>query len=187
MGQRCHERRRLGMGARGTGQAEVGDFDFTGIGEQHVGRFHVPVDDALAVRGAETAANLLKDAEGLARCKTPAFLYDLFEIAPANIFHHEVHQIVAHVVISDGDHIRMGDIRGDDSFRFESFTNRGLAGEVVIQDLHDNGSVQALVHAAVDPRHATQGEQMVEPVAAIQRLAQVRVGQGRAHFADAPA
>ncbi|GAA1409986.1 hypothetical protein AUR04nite_25050 [Glutamicibacter uratoxydans] len=70
----------------------------------------------------------------------------------------------------------MSNIRCDDGFRLKSLANSGFIGKILVENLDDNGPVQALVHPAIDSRHAAQSEQMVDSVAFIEGSAEVWVG-----------
>ncbi len=74
-----HAGRGDGRVALDLGDAEVGEHDPAVVGDQHVGRLHVAVQDALAVRGAQHVEHGEPDLGGAARLQQAVLPDDLGE------------------------------------------------------------------------------------------------------------
>ncbi len=89
------------------GDAEVGHLRHTALRQQHVGRLHVAVDDALGVGGGEAVEHRLHHLEGQASRHRAVQLQPVLEAAAAHELHHDVRRVLLEHQVVDRDDVRV--------------------------------------------------------------------------------
>jgi hypothetical protein len=108
------------------GDAEVGEHDAAGVGEQHVARLDVAVEDALGVGGAQRAEQVdadLRDEPGRQRA---LLLDDLLEGAALDQLHDDPGKAVHHDGVVHGGDRGMVEARGEARLTDHAFAQLGL-------------------------------------------------------------
>ena len=172
----------VGFGDRSR-QPEVGDLDAAAVdvGEQHVLRFDVAVDQAGLVGGTEGGQNRLEHVEGLPRAERAVGADQVAQRATANQLHRKEDMALIGALVIDRDDVgvaqpggcvRLADEAGDELF---------VVSEARMHDLEGDRAVQSTVMGLVDHGHATASEAASDPVAPVEQAPDERVGDSRVH------
>jgi hypothetical protein len=144
-------------GARHAGESEVEDLHVTVSGEKDVLGLQVPVHDAALVRGRESAGDLQREVDRLARVeRRPG------EPRPQGLSLEELRDGVGDVALDaeivDGEDVRMrqgGDRLG---FPLEARARFRVAREMLWQDLDRDVAIQLRVAGAIDLSHPARAQ-----------------------------
>ncbi len=163
----------------GLGEAEVDDLHLPVLGDEHVGRRHVAVDDverlpvgaAHLVGVGEALADLGGDeAGGLDGEALPAGLHvldDLLEIGAVDVLHHDEVGVLADADVEDLGHVGVREVRGearlveehgDEALLLAQRREDALDGDLLLEAL----DARALGEEHL--RHAARGEALEDPV-----------------------
>ena len=158
----------------GPGDAEVHHLDVATLGEHHVGRLDVAVDDAHPVAVVQRREDALGDAGGLVGVHRGLLVQDLAQGLALHQLHDDVGQrdrrapgleglVLAGVVDrDDGGVVEPGRGLG---LAAEPGQECGVAGQVRAQHLDGDGAPEAGVLAGVDLGHATPADEAADLVA----------------------
>lgn len=86
---------------------KVADLGPSILGEQHVLRLHVPVDDAFGVGRRQPLAHLCRDAHCLLHWQRAAFFQQRAQAATGEVLHHQIDIGLHDLESIDGDDMRM--------------------------------------------------------------------------------
>ena len=144
--------------------------------EEDVGRLHVAVDEPGGVGGAERVGDLGADGEHGVQLEGTVFV----EVGPEGGARHELHHdgvdaVLGHRVVDRHDR-RVGEAGGGDGFASESADERLVSGEVGVQDLGRDPTVEELIAGVPHGGHAAGRDGAVQSVAAGERPARQVVG-----------
>ena len=89
-------------------RAEVGDLDHALIGDEHVARPQIAMDDALLVRVIHRVADLAGVVERAIEIERAVALDHRFERVARHVLHHDEKHIVLLLGGEDGDDVRDG-------------------------------------------------------------------------------
>ena len=102
------------------GRPEIGHLDDALLGDEHVSRSQVAMDDALAMRVIHRVADLARVVERARQLERAFTLDDRFERVAGHVLHHDEEDVV---LLLGGDH-------SDDVGMTERGEQTGLAGEL---------------------------------------------------------
>lgn len=157
-------------GAVGLGDPEVEDLDHPALGDHHVGRLDVPVDDPGVVRGPERVRDPPGPLQGVGE-RWQAVLQRLGEAAALEQLHHQEHGVApgafgaAEVV--DGGDVGVREVPGETRLPLEP---PGVLGGFGIPDLHRDPAAHPGVLGPPDLAEAAPAEQLVELVTPLDDL-----------------
>ena len=135
------------------GQSEVHDLGLVFGADHDVGRFDVPVDDALLVSLPEAPGHLDGDPEGLARIHGTG-LDPVLQALSFDIRHGDKGLSVGLVDLEDGADIGMIQSRGGPGLAYKTLLGLRIAGQLRRQKLQGDGSAQADILGLIDHSHA---------------------------------
>ncbi len=170
-------RRHVGRRARaerfagGAGQAEVGQTDFAGAVEHHVGRLEIAVDHAALVRGGEPGADLTRDLERAILRKAADAPQQRREIFAVDVLHRQEGAAVELVDVIDAADVRVRHLPRHAHFGVELRQPRRIAIDVRGKELQRDGLPELQIVGAVDLAHAAAAAPLDDPVAPAQERA----------------
>ena len=164
-------------------QPEVGDLDGTVVGDEHVLRLDVAVHQPGPVRGGQRGEHRLQHGQRDRHVHGTALPQEFAQGAALYEFHDEerVPAVAALVVHRDQRGVAEPGHRA--SLELEAGQELRIIGEHRVHDLDGHRTVQAGVEPAVHRGHAAPGDGGVDPVAALEQLAeQVHPATHRRHL-----
>ena len=151
----CEVERRAGETSGGVvaqlaSRAEVHQHDAAIVRQHHVMALDVAMQQTGAVHGANRAAEINADLNGLRYSEAPALLEQLFERASLDELHPQADLVANLLGAVDGDDVRMANLRQQSAF-FDDRAGACLAGQRVgRQELERDFAVEPSVAGAVD-------------------------------------
>ena len=172
VGGSAHHRagaRQIGVGiAEHRGDAEVGDFDLSVAGDQHVARLHVAVDDTTAVGDAECGRDVARDFGGAIRVERTLCADEIGQAATVDEFHDDEVRVVLLAPVEDADDVRVIQVGRGLRLPPEALDERGVGGEVGEQDLDRHRPIEQAITSEEDIGHPTAREASLELVPAVE-------------------
>ena len=153
--------------ARRLRDAEVGDLDFAGIGDEQVARLHVAVHDAVRVRVFERAGDLRADRCYLARRQRATSVEDVAQAVSVDQLHHEVGAVRVFAPVVDRHHVRVVEARGRARLAPEALARARRRRR---RKLHRDRAVEQHVERGEDLAHAAHSDERNEAVAAAEHI-----------------
>ena len=150
------------VAARGLGDAEVGDLHRARRGHEHVGRLHVAVHEAGAVRGVERVGDLLADADDVGDGSPPRSSIRWRSVGPVDQLHHDVGDAVVVAGVVGGDDVGVRQAAAAIASWRKRARVRVVGGEVGAEHLHRDPARQHGVVGDPDRGHAAAGERLDE-------------------------
>ncbi len=138
-------------------QTEVDDFRVAVLGEHHVGRLEIAVDDALVVRAREPFGDLGGDFEGAVR-RQRAARGQVAQLLAAHQLHRDEVDAVGFVDRVDDRDVRMFERGGSARLLNEPLAPVGVGHQLRRQHLERHLAVQAQVERAIDDAHAAAAD-----------------------------
>ena len=166
------------QGIDAAGDAEVEDLDdrgdADGLDEDVVG-LEVAVKNAVLVRLAEALGDLARELEGL-ELGHAALLEPLGEALPGQQLHHHVRPAIFRLaVLVHADRRRVAQLRGHLELAAEAGHELGVRQALAAHQLDRHLTVDLGVVGLVDDAHAALTDDLLDPVAAADRLVDVVV------------
>ena len=118
--------------------------------------------DALLVGESERAGNLVRQRKRLPDRQRPFALDQLLERFAANVLEHDVLEPVEVPAVDDGDDVGVRHTSDRPRLAAEALHELRVAGEVLVQDLERHRTLQQPVVRAVDARHPTAAEKLLD-------------------------
>ncbi len=170
----------VGPGHLGDAEVEqLGDvLALGGVGDEDVLRLHVPVNDALLVRGGQPVAGLDQDVdEPLGRLR---LLDEIAQRSPVQELHGQVDAVVRQLAeVFDRDDVAVADGGGGARLLAEA-SHRLLVGEdLAAQELDRDALLDVDVLGGIHLAHAALTEPLGEPVAPVEHLSDHRIRRHR--------
>ena len=146
--------------------AEVGEADAAGRGDEHVAGLDVAVHDAGLVGGVQRVGQGDADAHHLVDLELGLLVEHLAQRQPGHVLHDD--GLVAALAdgVVDGDDARVVDAGDGDGLAAHPVDEGVVGGEVRVEQLHRDLAVEDLVSPEPHLGHAADGDATVEPVAA---------------------
>ena len=163
------------LGAEHAGDAEVHHLDGPALGNHQVGRLEIAMHDAAAVRVAERVEHLHAEVRGLRRRQRPEPIRQLVERLAADELHHH-QQLVVLLMMQLVNRRDAGVIepRKRHGFAAEPLQHVGV-GQIGIEDLDRDFTVERLVDRLVDGAHAAATE-LVDDAVFTDRWSPIMIG-----------
>ncbi len=172
----------LGLGADGLGQPEVGDLDPAVVGDQHVLRLDVAVDQPRPVGRAEGREHRLHQRQRPLR-RHRALLDDgVPQGVAGDQLHHDEQGAVDGLVLAlvvDRHDVGVRQSGGRPRLAHEPGSEGFIVAEAGVHDLDRHRAVEPEVGAFVDAGHAPSGDPGADPVAAVEHPADHGVARRR--------
>nr|WP_268267534.1 hypothetical protein [Streptomyces kaniharaensis] len=154
---------------------KVGDLHQAAVGDQHVLRLDVPVDQPGPVRGAERGEDRLQDVQGGPDRQRTAVAQQLAQGAAGHVLHGEENVPAVGALVEDVDHVRVGEPGDRLGLADEPGGEALVPGEVGVHHLEREHAVEAGVGAPVDRGHPTGRDALVDPVPAVEQGTDQRI------------
>ena len=146
------------IGRCSSGNSKVCHLYFTICGDNDILRFHISVNDTMAVCRLQTHRNLNCDTCGLFNGKLP-LLGDVFlQSDTLDQFHNNVINTAVISYVKYIDDIRMCKTSCRLGLTSEFLYKRGVFPKLRFQDLHCNKTVQLMVHSLIDICHSASSD-----------------------------
>ncbi|MNP05641.1 hypothetical protein D3C76_975960 [compost metagenome] len=146
----------LGAILQGLGDAEVREHRRAIGAEQDVGRFHIPVDQALGMGIAERRSDLAQPEDALLR--RHALGDALFERAVGQVLHGHVVVAADMADVMDGDRVRMAEPRQGLALAQKAFAEAPVGGQGRGHDLQRHLALQRALGRQIDGGHRALAE-----------------------------
>jgi hypothetical protein len=153
------------------GDAEVGEHQGAVRPHQQVARLHVPVNDALLVRGVQRVGRLRHERHRAGRGEPADARERARERVALDILHDQERGAVLAAVVVDVDDTGVVDRRHRAGLAAEPLLEARLLQQGREQHLHRHGSAEHVVGAAPHVAHAAAGDALVQAVPAAQHRA----------------
>jgi hypothetical protein len=149
------------------------------IDEEDVRWLQISMDDPLAVRRLEAARDPEGDVHRTFDGETRrAALEGGRQIDALEQLHHEVRAALELADVVDAHDVVGLELRGGDRFPLEALERALLLGAVVAHDLERDARLAPQMGRAIDAAHPAGAEARVDPVAAVEDVADLRLHQG---------
>ena len=122
------------------------------------------MDQRVPVREVQGSAALAHQVEHLGRRERPLGPQQVSHVVPVDVTHRDVEQVHVRAHVVDGDHVRMGEGRGDPGFLEEPGTEQVIGGDLGREHLECDRAAQPWVLGAVDDAHPAAAQHTHEPV-----------------------
>ena len=147
----------------------VGTAAARGAVEQHVGRLHVPVNQAVGVRRVQRRGHLGDDADHPGRGEGALGVQQRPHVPALHVTHRDEQDTGGLTGLEDRDDVRVVDGRGRSRLTDEPLPERIVAGQLGRQDLQRHPPFQPGVVGAEDNSHPAAANLLLEPVAGYPR------------------
>ena len=134
--------------------------------EHHVGRLHVPVDDARLVRKRERIADIDDDADLLRERQRLAGAHPHVEGLPLDVLHRDVRLAAVFAEVEDGDDVAVGEPARRASLAEEPLAVLGLIDQLRGDHLDGHRALDLRIERAIDDAHPALTEALENLVAA---------------------
>ena len=145
------------------GQTEVEDLHEAVLGDHHVFRLQVAMDDSLLVRRGEAVGDLRRDVQRPAVRRRPA-AQQRPQVRSLDVLHDDVRRAAVGADFVDGHDVRMVERRRGARLAREARQTLAVAGETLREDLDGHGAAERRIARNVDLSHATRPERPDDPV-----------------------
>ena len=145
------------------GQAEVEDLHEAVLGDHHVFRLQIAMDDSLLVRGGEAVGDLRGDVQDAAVRRRPA-AQQRPQVRSLDMLHDDVRRAAVGADFMDGDDVGMIERRRRAGLAGEARQALPVAGETLRKDFDGHRAAQRRIARVVDFSHATRPERPDDPV-----------------------
>ena len=164
---RAHDRpgQRHALGAARVRDAEVGHLGAALVGEQHVLRLDVAVDDAAAVRRLERPRDLQPELDHRRDGQRALTRDELLEVLAADVLEDDVRPPTVLAAVDDRDDVRVRELGDGARLAAEALERLGVLRELLVEDLQRDRPLEQPVVRAVDGRHAAGADQLLQLVA----------------------
>jgi len=180
---RDHVRRRS---AGGPGGAEVDQLLLAGLGDHDVRGFDVTVHDAALMDSRERRADADHDLDRPRRRERRPVEEDVVQRLAGHQLHDDEAQPIVETGVIDPDHVGMGQRGAQGRLGLEPADQPFVCGQVRVQDLHGDGTVQRLIDGPVHAGHPALADQARQPITAGEHPAEGDVGGDSSVHANRP-
>ena len=142
------------------GNSKIHDGDAPFYVHHDVLRLQVAVNDALAVRCIQGAADLRDDFAGLIRGELALFAKDGLQVASFDEVHGDELDAIGFAKIENANDVFVRDLPGQDQFVLETGENVGPAGEFGTNDFQRDETIDFAISRFVDRAHASFAEEL---------------------------
>ncbi len=171
-------------GAEHPDQAEVGDLDQAALGDQHVLRLDVAVDQPGPVGGAEGGEHRLQDVQRGPDGERAAVAQQVAQGAAGHVLHGEENVSAVRALVEDVHHVGVGELGDRLGLADEAGGEALVAGQRGVHHLEDDHPVQPGVGGPVDGGHPAGRDALLDPVPVVEQRADQGVVQCHVHPAS---
>jgi hypothetical protein len=127
--------------------------------------------DPLLVREGESACDLAREGQRLRDGERPFALDHLFQVLARDVLEDDELAPLELTPVDHRDDVRMVEPSDRTSLAAEALHVPGVVREVIVEDLERNSPLELPVPGAVDARHPSASDELLELVAGPDRLA----------------
>ena len=164
------------------GQAEVSDLDRMAVGQQHVLRLDIAVHQPRGMGCGQPGQHAFDDVLRFPRAQPPTVVQQVAQGLAGHVLHGQEQDAAIGALVVHADHVRMGQPGHGPGLTHEAAHEVLIVGELGMHDLQRDRAVQPGIRAQVDGCHPAASNEGLNPVTAIEDLADGCAGKRRVHI-----